>query len=131
MARKEESQVEFRFHSEIIIHGHLWKIKIVPDDILNAAFNKDLQEPVKIVSGYCDYEEYEICIATSKLGKLSFTDVLFHEISHAVLADLTQMDMYNEELVVETMGRELPNLIVQVARLPQEWFKGSLLDKKV
>jgi hypothetical protein len=134
MARKKQAPQPFRDTCQITLHGHLWTARVVADDLVQELYKKDNLDALTIapkgVRGFCDADERSIVVSTSLLGKPGFCDTLFHEVYHAILSDLTRMPEYDEELVVEMLGRELPNLIMQVALMPKEWFVGTSLERK-
>ena len=97
------------------IHGHRWDIFVMPHEELQKEWG-----PTE-VNGLTDADNYRIIVTDKIYGKVCFIETLWHEVTHAILTYLTSMDKYDEELIAETMGRELPNIVNQFATLPKGW----------
>ena len=109
----------------IVIHGHRWNIFVMSDAQIQAEWAEDneLVKKIKEVDGFTEFSRYRIVVNDRLYGRPRFMETLFHEIVHAIVNDLTQMGEYNEELIAEMIGREMPNIFRQCKTIPKGWWE--------
>ena len=71
--------------------------------------------------GFFDPVRNKIYLNENYYGTEIFAETLSHEITHAMLRDITQLGTFNEEVIADVIGAQLMSVAEQFKTLPKGW----------
>ena len=107
------------------ILGKEWTLVLMTQtqmtDYINQLHPDDPTIPSVKAWGVTLYARRQILIDVKLLGTHAFKSTIGHELTHAMLEMLTQMEEYQEELICDCIGPQLFDISEVLQTMPKGW----------